>query len=123
MGRLRDWAAKAPKASFNNCYLYSHGISYPAASYDKAHPIAGVSASLEAGSALESRTTLTRWAIAGPMALAMKKKSGGEWFLMIDGPDFQWAIEVARDKVAKAREFAMKVNTLARQADAAQPAQ
>lgn len=80
-------------------------------------PIAGVTATVESVGDLQSRITGTRLLMTGPFALAFrKKKDNRELFLTIDGPDFQWLVDVDPKKQKDAREFAAKVNTAARRA-------
>lgn len=79
----------------------------------EAKPLAGVTASLEDGSELQSRVTLTRMALAGPLAFAMKKKSGGEKYVVINGDNFSWSVEVNAKRVAAAVKFVNKVNEIA----------
>lgn len=64
-----------------------------------------VNVSLMEGSELESRLTLTRIAIAGPFAWALKKKKGGEKFLTIETEDTAHVVEVGRKKVAEATKL------------------
>jgi hypothetical protein len=80
----------------------------------EAHPVAGVRATVESGSALQSRVTVTRLVALGLFALAAKKKSGGEMWLLVEGPDFAWTVEVDRKDIAAARHFAGFVNQAAR---------
>lgn len=115
---IKDWAAKAPIGSFETVVLYRERIKR---GLKEERPLAGVSATVESGSALDKRVTLTRVAALGVFSLAAKKRQGGESYLIIEGPDFQWSIEVGRKDQAKAREFAAKVTTAARQAAAAEP--
>ncbi len=74
----------------------------------------GVSARVESGADLQSRFTVTRLALLGPFALALKKKKGGEKYLTIEGPDFVWALEVDRKKANEAMKFASRVNGAAK---------
>lgn len=81
--------------------------------------------SVEQGSQIRSRTTATRvvtgavvgagvGAIVGAVA---KKKSGGEIYLVVNGPDFQWVKELDGDPTMqhRAHAFAAVANTVARQ--------
>jgi len=80
-------------------------------------PLVGVSAQVESGSALEKRVTATRLvAMGGVGGLLFKKKSGGESWLTVEGPESFWTVEVPRGEEAKAREFAAKVNEAAKAA-------
>lgn len=79
-----------------------------------AHPIAGVTARLEQGEALQRRITATRLVTTGVFALKFRKESHGEWWLTIEGPDFFWTEKVDRKDQDKARKFAAMVNDQAR---------
>ncbi len=106
---LRDWAAKAPAGTYKNFRVYRYRVVH----IREEHPLGGVSASVERGEDLQKRITATRLVLTGAFALAWKKKSGGEWWLVIDGPGFSWVEEVDPKNQGKAREFAAKVNALA----------
>jgi hypothetical protein len=80
----------------------------------ESHPLGGVSARVERGADLEKRVTATRLVTMGVFALAAKKRTGGEAYLTIEGPDFFWTITVDPKTQPDAREFAAKVNDLAR---------
>lgn len=84
---------------------------------DQIHSLVGVHADVGGGTAVESRITATRLAAFGVFALAIPKKTGGEQFLTIEGPDFAWSTKVSRDQVVKAKEFATAVNNSARKAE------
>ena len=77
-------------------------------------PVKGVTARVESGAELESRVTATRLVLLGVFAFAAKKKTGGEKFVTIEGPDFVWAMEVDRKHANDAVEFAAAVNNAAR---------
>lgn len=77
-------------------------------------PLDGVVARVESGSEVESRITLTRLALLGPLALAAPKKNGGEKFVTIEGSDFLWCMEVPRKRAGDAVRFAAKVNNQAK---------
>lgn len=81
-------------------------------------PLAGVTARVEAGSDLKKRVTATRLVALGVFAFAAKKKTGGEVFLTIEGPEFFWTVEVDRKKRGDAQAFAAKVNDQARKVSA-----
>lgn len=89
-------------------------------------PLTGVHASIESGEALSRRTTATRVVagavLAGPVGAVVgavaKKKTGGDSYLVITGPEFEWQIEVDRKHADKARQFAAQINTAAKQIDA-----
>ncbi|MFT9276859.1 MULTISPECIES: SHOCT domain-containing protein [Bifidobacterium] len=81
---------------------------------DDRKPLSGVKASLEDGSDSQSRTTLTRLLATGVLAFGMKKRIGGEKYLVVEGPDFSWMVEVAPKKVGKAMVFVNNVNNAAK---------
>jgi hypothetical protein len=110
---LKEWAANAPMAMFSDVMLYKNRIKRGHEEF----PLAGVSARVELGSALQKRVTMTRLVAIGVFALlAKKKKSGGDVYLTIEAPDFFWTVEVESKKESKAREFAAKVNNAVRSA-------
>lgn len=86
-------------------------------------PLAGVTATIETGETLTRRTTATRVIggalLAGPAGAIIgaiaRKKTGGTQYLVIAGPAFEWQIQVDRGDVDRARKFAAKVNTAAKQ--------
>lgn len=110
---LRDWAAKAPTATFGNYLLRRDSIEKVGGKDRGKHPLQGVTAVVESGEALQSRVTATRILAIGVFALAAKKKSGGESYLTIEGPGFAWVEEVDRKKRADAVAFAAKVRAAA----------
>mgnify|MGYP004701701063 CR=1 FL=1 len=79
------------------------------------YPLADVTARVESGTDLERRVTATRLVAIGLFAFLAKKKSGGEAYLTVEGPDFFWTVEVDRKKRSDAMAFAAKVNGQARQ--------
>lgn len=112
---LRDWAANAPTATFGlaeQIALYKDRIEHKGES----HGLDGVTARVESGSDLEKRVTVTRLVAVGVLALLAKKKSGGEAYLTVEGPEFFWTIEVDRKKRSQAQAFAAKVNSAVRSA-------
>lgn len=111
---LKEWAAKAPVATFgmrDGLQLHKDRIERNG---HGSHPLEGVSARVESGSDLEKRVTVTRLVAVGVFALLAKKKSGGEAYLTVEGPDFFWTVEVDRKKRPQAQAFAAKVNAAAR---------
>ena len=74
----------------------------------------GVTASLEEGEALEKRITATRMLAVGWYALAMPKKTGGTRYLVIEGPDFFWSMEVAQGQVQEAMGAVSVINNLSK---------
>lgn len=112
---LRSWAAKAPIAHLDDVYLYPDRVKRLGKEKGE-FALAGVQASVESVGELQRRVTVTRMALTGPFAFALKKKRDErDLFLTIEGPDFQWVIEVDPKKGADARQFAAKINTAARQ--------
>lgn len=77
------------------------------------HSLKGVHAYLEDGSALESRITATRLLLFGPFALAMKKRKGGEKYLIVEGPDFAYMTMVKRQNISKAVRFKTEIMSAA----------
>lgn len=73
------------------------------------HSLKGVHAYLEDGSTLESRITATRLLLFGPFALAMKKRKGGEKYLIVEGPDFAYMTMVKRQNISKAVRFKTEI--------------
>lgn len=68
---------------------------------------------------VNKRITLTRWAIAGPFALAMRKKEKHdtrELWLLIETPSFASLVECDPNDGAKVRELAAKITTAGRNA-------
>lgn len=112
---FKEWVANAPVATFG---LTDQVVLYKerATRGKEEHPLAGVTARVESGSDLEKRVTVTRLVAVGVFALLAKKKSGGEAYLTIEGPDFFWTVEVDRKKRGDAQAFAAKVNDQARKA-------
>lgn len=82
----------------------------------ESHPLHGVTARVEAGSDLEKRVTATRLIAIGVFAFAAKKKTGGEVYLTIEGPEFFWHETVDRKKRDDAVKFAAAVNAWAKKA-------
>ncbi len=68
-----------------------------------------VTIELEEGSEMSKRVTMTRVLATGIFALALKKSKGGEKWLLIAGPDFEWFEEVPRKKQADAIKFVQAV--------------
>lgn len=77
-------------------------------------PIVSASAKIESGEDLKQRVTATRLFFFGVFAFALKKSSGGEKFLTLEGEDFFWAIEIPNENTNEAMRFVAKVNSLAK---------
>jgi hypothetical protein len=82
----------------------------------------GVSAAVSTAGSVRSRPTITRFVafglvpgVPGLAALvAQKKVDERELFLIIDGPDWQWAVKADPKHTANVRAFAAEVNTAVR---------
>jgi hypothetical protein len=87
-------------------------------------PLRGAVATVLTAGAVRARPTLTRFVAFGVLpgvpalaALAWwKSVDERELVLVIDGPDWQWAAPADPKRAAAVREFAARVNTLARRA-------
>lgn len=91
-------------------HLYEHAIRCGLEEY----PLTGVVSTVEDGSALQERLTATRIFLAGPYALAFKKRKGGEKWLSIVGPDFAWIAKADMKHISDAMKFSTQVNNQAR---------
>lgn len=81
------------------------------------HPLASVrGVQLEAGEDLQERVTATRIVALGFFALAVKKKSGGDKWLAIEGDEYAWMIRVDRKHVNDAMRFVAKLRPAAAKA-------
>lgn len=71
---------------------------------------------IESGSELQSRVTMTRLVALGVFAFAAKKKTGGEKYLTVEGPDFVWTEEIKRNKkdINKAMNLVSQINANAK---------
>lgn len=105
--------ADRPVAVFGHFALHKDRIRF-FQEKGNGRPLAGVEAVVESGEALEKRVTLTRLVGLGVFAFAAKKKSGGESYLLIEGPDFAWTFEVKRGDQGAARTFGAAVNNQVR---------
>lgn len=76
----------------------------------------GLSASVDTAGAIDKRVTVTRLALTGPFAFALrKKKDERELFLYIDAPTGQYVEPCNPKEQAKVRAFAAQITTAARQ--------
>ncbi|AHB31610.1 hypothetical protein ArV2_gp67 [Arthrobacter phage vB_ArS-ArV2] len=107
---LKDWLVSAPIATHGKYVLTREKVEKIG---EGSHSLAGVTALVESGEALSQRVTLTRFAAFGLLSLAVKKKRGGESWLLIEGPDFAWTEEVKRGDQVKAQKFAAAVRAAA----------
>lgn len=119
MDKIKAIAADAPTADFGPFVLRPSSVEKTSGKDRGRHPLEGVSATVESGEELHRRITATRILAVGVFAVAFKKKSGGTFFLTIEGPGFAWVEEVGRKDQEKAMRFAARV----RAAAAAVPAQ
>jgi hypothetical protein len=77
-------------------------------------PIAGAKAAVESAGDINRRVSMTRLALAGPFALAMKKKKDNrELFLTVDGVGFGFVVPVDPKKQLEARQIAARINAMA----------
>lgn len=81
------------------------------------YPIAGVQASVDQEGGLSGRATLTRTAVPGAHGW-QKKVDTRETWLVVDGPDFQWSVQVPQPNAGQARGFAAAITTAGRRAAA-----
>lgn len=100
--------------------LFGGEITYRSAGGDKpvneTRDVAGAQARVESGEELQSRVTATRLLPLGVFAFAVKKKSGGERYLTVEGRDFFWAVEFPHDRTNEAMAFAAKINAASKEA-------
>ena len=86
----------------------------------KAIPAADiVDVAVEDGEALRERVTVTRMLAVGPFAWALKKKSGGTKFLLIETVDDAHLFELKNKHYREARSFAAKAMAAVRKGQAA----
>lgn len=106
--------ARVKPEKFSGIRLEGETITYE----KDTQPLAGVTASVESVGAIRQRATLTRTLGTGGLGLFLfkKKVDDRDLFLTIEGPAFQWLIDVDPKKQKDAREFAAKVNTAAKRA-------
>jgi Protein of unknown function (DUF2510) len=75
-------------------------------------PIAGAVAHVETAGEVDRRITATRLLLAGPFALAMrKKKDARELYLTVEGDGFAFVVELDPKDGAEARRFSAKITT------------
>lgn len=87
--------------------------------------VRGATATVSVAGAVRSRPTITRFVAFGLMPgipgiaalVAQKKIDGRELFLIIDGPDWQWAVKANPQQTANVHAFAAHINTLSRRLD------
>ena len=96
-------------ASFGPFVLTKDSVKKTSGKDKGEHSLEGVTAMVESGEELHRRVTLTRVALTGVFALALKKRSGGTSFLTVEGPGFAWVEEVSRKGKGDALAFAAQV--------------
>ena len=108
---MANAAASTPIAKYEDVTLYRDKVTRGRALSPETHPLTDVACTIETGSQLDKRLTVTRLALLGPAAVFVKKSKGGEAYLTIEGPDFVWPVKVDRGERSqrKAREFMAKV--------------
>lgn len=93
--------------SFAGVTLRGDRISYRDGLRRETHPVAGVEAWVESAGQIDRRLSATRTAgglmLLGPLgavlgAIAKKRTDDRQLFLIVKGPDFGWAAEVALGK-------------------------
>ena len=101
-------------------FLRENGIEYKVTNNEEESGIALWSEidsiTLEDGEELQSRVTATRLLMLGLLAFAVKKKTGGNKFITVEGEDFLWALEVGRKKVSDAQKLVLKARQLMKKA-------
>jgi hypothetical protein len=110
---FKEWVADVPVATFGPFHLRKDSIERVVGEDKGKHPLAGVEVTLEDGEALRRRVTATRVLATGVFALALRKQSGGESFLTIQGDGFAWVYEVPAKKRGDAVKFVAKVRAQA----------
>jgi hypothetical protein len=81
---------------------------------DGSGPIVGATATVDSAGEIDKRITATRLMLAGPFALAMrKKKDHRELYLTVAGSGFGFVVEVDPKDGLEARRFAARINALA----------
>lgn len=101
-------------------FLRENGIEYTVTNNEEESGIATWgeidSITLEDGEELQSRVTATRLLMLGVFAFAAKKKTGGNKFIVVEGENFLWGLEVGRKKVNDAQKLVMKARSLKKSA-------
>lgn len=82
----------------------------------------GATIEFDDGAEISKRVTASRVLLTGVFALALKKKSGGEKWLLISGSEFDWMIEVPRKKQADAHKFYQALKKFQRELEREDPA-
>jgi len=120
--------------AFNGLKLSGDQIVYRTGMRKDVRPVAGVQAWVESAGDVDRRLSLTRTAAGGVMlgpvgallgAVAKKKVDDRQMFVMVQGPDFGWAVEVEfetgiattkvnQKRVRKAQELASAITAAGR---------
>lgn len=108
--------AKAPVATYGLMQLYAGSVRNLDPKQKGEYPLDGVTVTFETGEQLRERVTMARFATMGLFALGAKKKSGGESYMLIEGPGFFWTVEVKRGDQGKAQKFAAAIRAAAAKA-------
>jgi Short C-terminal domain/Domain of unknown function (DUF4429) len=111
--KMEKFAEGAGLARGFGITLYSDRIEKGQGKHAESHPLVGVSAQVESAEELHRRITVTRLALTGVFAFALRKKAGGTSFLTVEGPGFAWVEEVDRKQKQQAVVFAAKVRAAA----------
>ncbi len=86
-------------------------------------PVAGAVARVESVGQIDRRITVTRMALTGPFAFALrKKKDKRELFLTVEGDGYSIMVDVGPKDQAAARKFAAELNSMARRQAPTSPA-
>lgn len=119
LGRFFKGPEDPPVAWFDNLQVFSGGrIGAMSGDYAGKRSAAGFTIELGDGETLSKRVTLTRVLAIGVFALAAKKKSGGERWLAVEGPDAEWLLEVPDKKLGDAQKFMHAFRKAIRDAEA-----
>lgn len=112
---LAHWPSANSSPRFGSrLTLTSRSVRYGQSTY----PLQGMHVSVDTAGNVAMRPTLTRWLVAGPLALAWQKKvDKREMYLTFEGPTCGFVVKVDPDFAYTARQFAVDVNTAARALD------
>jgi len=118
---LKEWVANtradAPVASFGHIVLQpNNDVKILSGPSKGRYSLKGAEIAFETGADLQKRVTFTRFMAVGLFSLAIKKKSGGEKWLLIHGDGFDFIQEVPAKQQAKAQDFFLSVRQAIRAA-------
>ncbi|GAA1333045.1 hypothetical protein GCM10009592_26380 [Brachybacterium rhamnosum] len=116
----RKWST-LPSARFKGTdgelQLYPDAVDHVHGMTKESAPLGTItSVTVEDGADLEARITATRLVLVGVFALAWRKRTGGEKFLVVESTDTTLLVTVDRKDVAKAQKFAAAVRSSAKRA-------